>query len=367
MPQRSAVALALALLGCGHTDPFTPADQGTDQPFNPTPPVLLTLNTAADRRPAWVADGSGIVYSTQLVARLDRDVCLTVLPPTGGRQREVWCDVPGDTAVTDAIESAAPGPGGRLLFIAASGRIGSANPVTQGFALAPGLDPTNAQIVGTLPFTPAGAPPQNGADQLRWLDADRIAYLGVEAVYWNPCPGCLDTLLQGRSVNLLPISPSSSTPVLVPGTEFATGLAAAAGGNEIFYTLRGDSRVFRRSLSNGEAVVAFDFGSGLIARDIHVVGNRLVAVVGGRVAVNNLVPQFGLVQWDSGGVIHVVDLASNVDQPLDDPPRLYRRPLLSPAGDRIVAEGYGLIITDGDTGPDTTVSRESNIYLIGAP
>jgi hypothetical protein len=363
MPQRSAVALALALLGCSHTDPFIPVDQGTGQPFDPTPPVRLTLNDAADRGATWLPDGSGIAYSTQLLSRFDQDLCLTALPPTGGRQREVWCDVPGDTTVTDAVESPAPSPDGRLLFLAATGQIGASNPGTEGIALAPTLDPTNAQIVRLLPFTPVGAPPQNGATQFRWLGPNRALYLGTEVRYRTFCVGCpLDTLVQGRSINLLQVG---LDPTFVLGTENATSVSAAPDGDAFYYTLVGQSQVWRSSLSGGVPSVVVDFGQ--IARDVHLVGNRLVAVVGGRVAFNELIPLLGPVQWDSGGVIHVVDLVSGSDQPLDDPVRLYRRPVLSPAGDRIVAEGYSLIITPTEFGTDTTVSRASDLFLIGAP
>jgi len=93
-----------------------------------------------------------------------------------------------------------------------------------------------------------------------------------------------------------------------------------------------------------------------------VAGQRMTAVVGGRV---NVLPDptFGEVQRDSGGVVHVVDLASGDDVVLQDDLLLFRRPVLSPTGDRVVAEGYPLIITDGDT----LVSRRSDLYLFSAP
>jgi len=79
-------------------------------------------------------------------------------------------------------------------------------------------------------------------------------------------------------------------------------------------------------------------------------------------------PALGPVQWDSGGVIHVVDLGSGDEVALDPGARLFRRPALSPAGDRLVAEGYSLIITPGTSGlADTTVSRASDLFLFTTP
>ena len=36
---------ALLVLACGHTEPFSTPPYGTTEPFDPTPPVRLTLNT----------------------------------------------------------------------------------------------------------------------------------------------------------------------------------------------------------------------------------------------------------------------------------------------------------------------------------
>jgi hypothetical protein len=115
-----------------------------------------------------------------------------------------------------------------------------------------------------------------------------------------------------------------------------------------------------------------DFGAAGVARDVHVGGGRLTAIVGGRVHV---LPDadLGQIQWDSGGFIHVVDLASDADVTLADEPHVFRRPVLAPTGDRVVAEGYPLNISrifDPSTGTtivDTTVGRSSDLYLFAAP
>ncbi|MBA3553545.1 MAG: hypothetical protein H0W29_02120, partial [Gemmatimonadales bacterium] len=92
----------------------------------------------------------------------------------------------------------------------------------------------------------------------------------------------------------------------------------------MLYTLAGDSRVYRHTLSSDLVQVTHDFGAAGIARDVHLVGNRLAA--GTAVA-------------------------------LDAPGLLYRRPAISPGGGAIAAEGFPLIITALRPGvADTTVS-----------
>jgi hypothetical protein len=92
-------------------------------------------------------------------------------------------------------------------------------------------------------------------------------------------------------------------------------------------------------------------------------------------------PELGLTQWDSGGIVHVVDLASGADAVLEAPAS-FRRPALSPAGTEVVVEGYPFIIVPkvdpatgqpaldpltGDPLADTTVARAADLYLFGSP
>ncbi len=372
-PTFAAVLGATLLPGCGHTEPFSSPPPGTDLPFDPAEPVRLTLNAGGDRTASWLPDGSGILYSTQLIFRDDRDVCLALLPPTGGAQRELWCDVPGDRALTNVIQSPVAAPDGRLAFIAANSTVGGTNPSFEAIAVAPSLLPESAVNLRRIPYSTDQGSTHPAAGRLRWLGADRLAYLGQAVAYRFPCEICArDTITTGLAVATLDVGQPGSTPIVVPGTESASGVASSAEGDLLFYTLGGDSRVFRRALASGEVTVVHDFGSAGIARDVDVVGNRLVASVGGRVAFGPDA-DLGPTQRDSGGVVHVVDLDSGAAVALDDPLRLYRRPALSPAGDRIVAEGYELVIVrfvDPVTEQmfaDTTVSRSSDLYLLGAP
>jgi hypothetical protein len=374
MTQRSSVTparwTALGLLclvisasACSHSEPFA-NPESSEEPFDPGPPVRLTVNPAHDGSPSWLADGSGILYSAQQLDRDDADVCLAELPPTGGQQRRLVCDIPGDGESTDAAQSSAASADGRVALLSAgNGTIGGTSPVFLDLALLSTLDAMDAQRVRALPYTPAGGSPQDYAGHLRWLTADALVYVGQRFRTKQDCLACVrDTVIVGTEVTTLTVDGTTAT--AVPGTELATGVAPILDGSAILYTLPNDTRIYRRALGNGDVTVVHDFGAEGIARDVHAVGNRVAAVVGGRVAFS-VDPLWGPVQWDSGGVLHVFDLEETGSQSLDTPGRLYRRPALSPDGSRIVAEGYPLIITQLPEGPDTTVSRSGDIYLFG--
>jgi hypothetical protein len=319
------------------------------------------VNPASDGSPSWLADGSAILYSAQQLNRVDQDVCLAELPPTGGQQRRLVCDIPGNGASTDAAQSSAASADGRIALLSAgNGNIGGTSPVFLDIALIPTLDGVDAQRVHALPYTPSGGTVQDYAGHLRWLSPEVLVYVGQRFVAQFPCPETcpLDTLLVSTEVTTLSVDGSTAT--AVPGTGLATGVAPVDDGVAILYTIANDSRVYRRVLSSGAVTVAHDFGAAGIARDVHAAGIRVTAIVGGRVAFS-VDPRAGPVQWDSGGVVHVFDLGDSDSQLLDTPGRLYRRPALSPDGTRVVAEGYPLIVVNGDT----TVSKSSDLYLFG--
>jgi hypothetical protein len=369
--QLRRVALAggvILALACGHTDPFSSTPYGTDQPFSPTPPVRLTLNEGPDRGASWLPDGTGILYSTQQNGRQDDDVCLAELPPTGGSQRRLICDLSAlDGAVTNDLEFPVVGADGRLAFVNASGKVGAVSPDRLALAVAPGLDASAATEVQPIPYAIGGEPRHNAVAQLHWQRENLLIYVGGTSTFRVPCLDCeADTVFNGLKAVLLDLS-SGAGPVAVPGTDFASGVTPGVSGDEVLYTLVGDTRVFRRVLSTGEVSVAHDFGAAGIARDVHVAGGHLAAIVGGRVAFS-VDPELGPTQWDSGGIVHVVDLSSGSDVALPGP-GLFRRPALAPGGDRVVAEGYPLIIFTpvGGTARDTLVSRTGDLYLFGLP
>ena len=359
------LCLVASSSACSHSEPFA-NPPGSEEPFDPGPPARLTLNAGYDGYPSWLPDGSGILYSAQQVDRGDDDICLAELPPTGGRQRRLICDVPGGPESTDAAQSTAAAADGRIAFFSAgNGSIGGSSPALLSISLFPTLDAPDAQRVRTLPFTPPGGSDQNYAGHLRWRTGDALVYLGQRFRARRECRDCrLDTLVVNTEVTTLDLSGAAPAAAAVPGTTLATGVTPVLDGAAILYTLPSDSRIYRRVLASGAVAVVHDFGTAGTARDVHAVGNRVAAIVGGRVAFS-VDPLVGPMQWDSGGVLHVVELGETGSVVLDTPGRLYRRPALSPDGSRIVAEGFPLIITGPPASPDTTVSRSGDLYLFG--
>jgi hypothetical protein len=353
---------------CGHSDPFS-NPLGTDTPFDPSPPVRLTLSDGHDGHPAWIADGSGILYSASQPTREDGDVCLAELPPGGGSQRRLVCNLPGDRTTRDAAQSPAAGTDGSLAFLSAgNGGLAGTNPALIGIAVSSSLDASEAQTVRRLPFTPDGGTLQDYAGYLRWLAPARLAYIGQRFRLFRPCgdTACpFDTLLYGTEVTLVDLSGGSAAVTVVPGTGQATGVAAVEEGAAILFTLPNDARIYRRDLAGGEVTVLHDFGAEGIVRDVHASGDRVAAVVGGRVAYS-VNPALGPTQWDSGGILRVLGPAADDEVILETPGRLYRRPALSPDGTRVVAEGFPVIIVALPAGGfDTTVGKRADLYLFG--
>ena len=372
MAPRPRLVTLLLLHGCGHSEPFTNPDTGTDQPFDPGPPVRLTANPGGDLQPAWAANGSGLLYSVSDPARQDRDVCLGLIPAASGRQSEHWCDVPEGFRRSDAIYAAGPGPDGRTAFLASATSLTNFNPEHTGIRVAPGSDPNDGTQVLHLPYF-RGAGLVNWAGRMHWVEGERLAYLGQTMKVRQRCEfACFppETTVTSLGVELLDLA--SRVPAALPGSARATGLATIADGAVVLYTLAGDSRIYRRNLASGEVTVAHDFGAAGIARNLDASGTRIAAVVGG-VAFENDDPDLGPVQFDLGGILHVVDLADHSDTPIPEAGRLYRRPAISPTGDVLVAEGYQFevqFLPDPVTGeliPDTTITSSSDLIRFGAP
>jgi hypothetical protein len=358
--------LALCTLaGCGHSEPFTPRDFGTDQPFDPTPPIQLTFNHGHDRGAAWLPDGSAILYSTQPEGSTDHDVCLAVLPPTGGRQRQLTCDLnPNAERLTEALESAAPAADGRLAYVASTGRVGLIAPELQQLSLATVADPVTRVPLLRIPYTIPGRRTHGGISQLRWLSSNRLLFLGEAASIVTQCIGCMsDTLRSGLDAVWLDASTAGAAPQAIPGTDNASGVCPGATEDEIYYTLNGDTRVYHQVLSSGVVSVVHDFGAAGIARDVQVVGGRMAVVVGGRVHFS-VDPSLGPTQWDSGGIVHLVNLQDGSDITLADPTQgLFRRPQISPSGTQVVVERNPFVVLEGDT----MVLPVADLFLIGQP
>jgi len=347
----AALLLPLALTGCGHSQPFRPGDYGSGQPFVPGSPRRVTYNIGDDRAPAWLPDESGFLYSFQRVDRPDRDYCLGLLPPDGGRLARTICDrLPAADDSTDVLTEPAAAAAGRLAYTITSSLPDDRAPRASALVLGTLADPTPARPLTTLPYYGPDGTFREGVSHVRWLGSDTLVYVAEHIAYQAPCKGCpLDTLRTGMEIALLDAGAASPAPQAVPATLYASSVAPEGGGtaNAIFFTLGGDSRVFRRVLSGATDSVVHDFGAAGIARDVQVAGTRLVAVVGGTIsfAYDSLLGY--AVQRDAGGFLYLVDLETAAETVLPGG-ATFRHPALSPSGKRLVAE----LVSSGGGGAD---------------
>jgi len=351
-----ALVLLLAVFACDHPTPPEPGAYTPGGPFDTAVPRQLTFSPGPDLSPAWLPDGSGIVYQFATIGRPDGDRCLGILPAAGGSLRAEICNtrVKSEDS-TDAYGSPAVSAGGRLLYTRASDfwRFHNAAPAYQSIVVAPLTTPLLVDSVQSLPYAvvPSGTM-HYGIDQVRWLGDSAVIYV-AERVIYGTCGRCQDTLRTGIELARMDLSASPGSVTPIPGTDTASSVALGAG-DTIYYTVVGDTKIHRRLLNSGDTATVWAFDS--IARDVQVRGAKLYAVVGGRVAYQHDVA-LGPLQFDSGGTIHAVNLATGTDSAMVNELMLFRHIALSPDGRRIVAEGYSL----------RTASPVPDLWLLDAP
>lgn len=336
-------AMVLAsLAACGHGDQFTVPVDGADTPLESGNPARLTWNPAPDYDPAWLPDGSAIIYTAGQQWRDDDDQCLALLPPAGGRITRLLCENTSATfdSTTQWI-AAGVSPSGRLVYMRTSRRIGSALPLTTELQLGR-LDSAGGRgRLLTRTFTVPGLPPLLGTSHLTWLGNGALVFRGnFEGMLCEDAgPGCTPVFVRsGRGLVFMPVDTPSAARAL-PGTDYASSVTRGADDDELFFTLGGDGRVYRYVISTGATTVLYDFGA-TIARDVQVRGGRLLAVTGGRVSWQDR-GITGWIQFDFGGELMLVDLASSSVARLTLDSMWVRQPVLSPDGARVVAEWQG--------------------------
>lgn len=337
MTSRGAALLLLAMAACAHGEPFEVTDPALEAPFSATPPVRLTFSEGDDRTPAWLPDGSGIIYSSERLDSPDRDRCLLVLPPAGGTVRSTRCErAVAHEDTTDRFESPAVSAEGRIVFLRAVSSIGLQKGPRMHLMLGAASDPAAATPVTIVPYFAPSGKTHNYFSHPQWLGPNRFAYL-AEDLFYQGSTFMPDTFATGMEIVRADLAGDAVALSVVPGTELASSVAAGGDENTIVFTLGGDSRVYRQSLISGERTVLHDFGAAGIARDAQLRGSILVAVVG-RSVLFQFETAHGFVQRDEGGDLHVVNLATGSTRVESRLETLFRRPALSPDGRSVVVE-----------------------------
>lgn len=358
----------LLVLGCSHGEPFAVAEHTPDGPYAAGEPARLTFGDAVGE-PAWLPDGSAIVYAGGALTGVPPDRCLLVIPATGGSITSEVCNA---APLADIVDSwAYPAASGDRLAFYYQNSVRGIAPTVAGIYVAPLAAPVVLAPVRSIPFTAPEGMFYIAASHLTWL-GNELLFIGYSEQTVMPCPLC-DPIRVEYPLALLrgPAEPGA-TFTAVPGIAFPTSAVPGATADEIYFTLANDSRIYHRVLSTGAQNVVHDFAGDGIVRDLSYAAGRLAAVVGGKVKVW-LEPAGPLQSPDEGGHLHVLDLATGSQRRLTGDDRWFRLPAWSPAGTALVGEGHAVNIDqDPDSPPelpvlDTTVTPRGDLWIYGTP
>jgi hypothetical protein len=356
MTRRTTLCLLL-LAGCAHQEPFSHHETPPGGPFAATAPVRLTYNLGADAWALWSEDGQTLFYAVQDSFSSDKDRCIASLPASGGVRQLLQCPGVGNNDTTEMLEQPAV-LDSQLVWARNDLGVNEHSSFRHSLWLAAMTPGAPGRVVQTFPYWAPSGRPHDAPLFLQRLRSGVLLYLGAQ----NGC--CRkDTLRFGEQVVVLDISGAVPVRSFVPGTNFASAVAAGTDGHTIYFTLAGDSRVIQHDLGTGDTTLLHDFGPGHIVRDPQVRGNRLVAILDGQPNFGNY-PVFGPSQLDYGGHLVVVDLGTGVETIVPDSGRFYKRPRLSPDGRSIIAEGFPYTITrpPGSVVPDTVASKWADLW-----
>ncbi|HEV2290535.1 MAG TPA: hypothetical protein VGR60_01695 [Gemmatimonadales bacterium] len=329
--------LALALIaacGCSHVDPGAPSDPPITHPFDPAPPVRLTLNPGQDQWPAWTPDGRKVWYAYEDLDRTDHDQCLGLLPAGGGTRTVSACqDAPVAAAESLDVASSPAVHGGQVAWMRATSPIGGVLPEGGDLVVAGAADLSAPRSVRHFPFVASTGRYQSLGTDVQWLDDSTLAYVGIQINY-NFISH--DTSVGGVEVTLVGLAGASPATSVVGGTVGATSLSVGPTPGELFFT-RGDTRIYQLQLPDTVPTIAFDFGALGIAEDVRAAGTRMLAVVADSAG--------------RGGTIYLVD--AGVATAVTPPGTYWRHPALRPDGRAFAAERFDTLTATYDIYSDS--------------
>ncbi len=275
---------ASILAACDHAQPFGVPDLDPNQPFSTTYPRRLTFNSLGDVQAAWLPGDTGIIYSWS-AGPPNGNHCLGILPPGGGHLTATFCGTsPADADSTVALWQPAPGPRfGRLAYQRDASAIAAFDPNTSQLLLASLGAPSAGRVLLTLPYTAQDGSLVGAARDLQWLSSSVLVYRAGSLTFTGP-PLPVDTLFSPIEIARLGVVGDSASLSIVPGTSGATSLATDTA-SALYFTLPGDSRVYRMPDGAPAAAAWYDFGAMGVPTLIRVAGDGgngsvLVALVG---------------------------------------------------------------------------------------
>lgn len=336
MPRILLVAAVLLAAACTHDRPELSGPSEFEEPFTPGEPVRLTYAPGPDRDPLWSPDAGRVLYAFDQGRRLDSLVtgCVADLPATGGSRGPEICETdPTRTRVEMRPFWPARGSDGSTAFYRQYWAGIALNPGSSDLAVVPpGLGMAARSVLQFPYFAPVTGRTHFALSHLQWLDASHLVYLA--RVQLN---STMERVNSGIEIVVFTVDSGIAGAHVIPGTLYASSVARGATGDTIYYTLGGDSLVYRRVLSTGAIDTVYSFGDLGIVRDVQVRGGKLVAVVGGNVTFHSH-PSFGMVQDDFGGRIYAATLPAGLPVAVTDSVGLWQHLALAPDGSRVVGE-----------------------------
>ena len=329
---RLTVALG-ALAACEHTAPVRPGESGAGGPLTPGPIAQLTFSPGEDLIPAWLPDGSAFVYTAERRDRVDHDRCLAFMPGAGGSIARYVCrTVAADDSINVFDEAAIRGDS--IAYVRASTErfLQGLGPDRQELVIAPIADLNAARVLQQIPFTTGWGETFDAISHVAWVGpaGSRLAFIGEHVSYPRGCSSCVpDTVRIGIGIVIADVAAAAVVLTRMPDGDSASSLAGSVNGDTVYFTKNGDTRVFRRTLSTALTDTLIDFVVGA-ARDVTVSNGKVAAVVGGSVG--------SATSPDRGGALFLV--AGGVQSQIGDTLSLYRRPALSPDGNRLVVSAW---------------------------
>lgn len=358
------LVLVLGQAGCGHEKPFQQTAFNQDSARTRGSMRQLTYNLGADRAPAWLPGDSGFIYSTERLDTRSRHRCIARMRASGGTVIGMECrDFAQSIDSTYAFEWPAVHPGGLVSFLLVANRITAVRPGYQILRLGRLDDLSNAPELLVVPYL-VDTSYYDAIISPQWVDESRLIFVaGIMLIGEPPLPP--DTIFGGRTVAMLERQNGVSVVSGIPGTLDASSVAVNPEAATFYFTVMGDSRVYRGDLTGSNIQVYHDFGIGNVARDVAIRGDSILVVVGGRVLLQSF-PGVGVFQSDFGDRLRLVHPASGLDQVVADSGLCYRRPAFSRLGHSVLVEGFAT----GDGGactPFATIPPEGNIWLLDLP
>lgn len=360
-----ALLAILLLVGCDHAGPFTVSSPAEDGPFAPGAVARLTFGSGIS--PAgWLPSSDTLVLAARDEDRSEGDICLFLLPASGGTRGGGLCSPTFNQADSVELFGAPVVSSSRTVAFTYKHRRQGGS--TFGSIRSGPLSVPFAPVeLSSLPFSMGGRLIQDASD-LGWVTDDDLSFLAwTDEVVERDCPaGPCDVLLR-IPLGGMRVSQGGGGVTPIAGTWLATSVTPDGNGG-LFATFPGSDQLWRVSAS-GDSAAVHDFGpaSGVRGAD-HKAGRVAVIVAGDAMAEAD---DLGLISTSSGfGELVVLDLASGTTTRVGPLDMIFRDPALSPDGRKVVAIGTHFTTTRQPSSSlvDTVLARpQGDLWRISLP